>query len=615
MSRITGILSYNNESITSSVDEMLNLFGKADEGWERSITSSDEACFGWTGWSRPSIYKSDKIMVVMDGYIYNRSEFGEDSDAPLFAQLYERYGFTEAIRKINGDFAVALFDERKRMLFLARDRFGVKPLYYYSDPLRFAFASQPGALLKISDSDLKLNREFVALFAASHYRYFDNKPDRSPYEGVFQLPASSILTVKDGVVESSVYWTLSNLSDLGEKEDELAEEYRALLVDAVKLRVNSAKRPAFTLSGGMDSSSVLASAVHQTGRKQHAYSSVYSDKTYDESEEIRSMLDSTVSRWHPVNIGSPDVFDVVKKMVAAHHEPVATATWLSHFVLCEEASRDEFSALFGGLGGDELNAGEYEHFIYHFADLRAEGAEGDLKNEVEFWIKYHDHPIFRKNFSVVEDAFKRLVDLGSPGRCIPDRTRIERYTNLLNKEFFDLEDFEPEVENPFKSYLKNRTYQDLTRETIPCCLRAEDRQTVYFGLDNFVPFFDHRLVEFMFNVSGRLKFRDGVSKYLLRKAMKGILPEETRTRIKKTGWNAPAHVWFSSRSRQDLMDLVHSQKFKNRGIYNIGEVYRIIDEHNEIISTGRIADNHMMLLWQLVNLELWIQWTEDQFKR
>ncbi len=167
------------------------------------------------------------------------------------------------------------------------------------------------------------------------------------------------------------------------------------------------------------------------------------------------------------------------------------------------------------------------------------------------------------------------------------------------------------MDNPFKSYLKNRTFQDIYRETIPCCLRAEDRQTTAFGLANFLPFFDYRLVEFMFRIPGDLKIKNGITKHLLREAMRGILPEETRTRVKKTGWNAPAHLWFSGRGRELVLDLVHSRSFRERGIYNMAEVLRLVDEHERVVSSKVAEENHMMFLWQLVNLELWFQWIEN----
>ena len=143
-------------------------------------------------------------------------------------------------------------------------------------------------------------------------------------------PPSSVATWTRRLLDQ--YWQLTESPDLAGSAEELAEHYRALLFDAVKKRMARAVRPAFTLSGGMDSSSVLASAVKMTGRKQTAFSSVYSDKTYDETDEIRSMLEATVDHWHGVAIDNPDVFGLVNEMVRVHDEPVATATWLSHYV-------------------------------------------------------------------------------------------------------------------------------------------------------------------------------------------------------------------------------------------------------------------------------------------
>jgi asparagine synthase (glutamine-hydrolysing) len=402
------------------------------------------------------------------------------------------------------------------------------------------------------------------------------------------------------------YWTLEERGDLPSNEAELAARYRELLADAVRVRLEVAPRPAFTLSGGLDSSSVLSLAVHALGRKQHAYSSTYADSTFDETAEIHNMLDANVERWHPVAIGTPEVLPLVERMVRAHDEPVATATWLSHFLICEQAAREGFGALFGGLGGDELNAGEYEYFFFHFADLRAAGREDVLGGEIEAWARHHDHPIYRKNREAAEQGLARLADSKQPGACLPDRLRLERYAATLTPGFFDLHRYAPVMERPFRSYLKNRTWQDLFRETAPCCLRAEDRQCAAFGLEHFDPFMDERLLDLMFRVPGTLKIRDGVTKILLRDAMRGILPEETRTRVKKTGWNAPAHVWFSGRNASALHDLVASRAFRERGVYNVAEVERLVAEHEKIVASGETRENHMMFLWQLVNLETWL---------
>lgn len=611
MSRIAGVISeYPSERRAQLLMRMLQVYAETGLPYTATYENRDPAALGFYGEETTSFFSSPEVMVAVDGCIYNLADLHEaraEGDAGVIAGLYLRYGLTETLRKLNGDFSLALYDFRDSSLYLARDRFGVKPLYYCHRNEFLAFASRPRPLLTLPGVSSEPNQKFVALFAAGHYRYFDNDPEHSPYAAIDQLPAATVLCWKNGRLSRWTYWRLSEAPDLRGSDEELAEQYRDLLFDAVKNRVARAVRPAFTLSGGMDSSSVLASAVKMTGKKQVAFSSVYSDKTYDETDEIRSMLEATVAQWHGVQIDNPDVFRLVEQMVRAHDEPVATATWLSHYVLCQEVQARGFGSLFGGLGGDELNAGEYEYYLFHFADLRGAGKEDTLANEVRLWASYHDHPIYRKNFQVVEERFASQVDFSQPGRCLPDPVRFRRYFGALDPDYFALKAFTPIMEYPFHSYLKNRTYQDLTRETAPCCLRAEDRQTAAFGLGNFLPFFDHRLAEFMFRVPGVYKICDGVTKHLLRLAMKGTLPEETRTRIKKTGWNAPAHQWFAESCRAPLLDLIRSQAFRERGIYNPAVVETLLTEHLEIVSSGQLRENHMMFFWQLVNLELWLR--------
>jgi len=613
MSRIAGLFfTKPADGYDNLILKMLN--DSSFSGWKKDFAVLPPVAMGWVGWQSPRLGCFDDLLIVMDGFIYNWEELGGNSavDITIIKTLFNKYGFEETLQKINGDFAILLYDKNNNTLWVARDRFGIKPLFYTINNGMFAFASRLKALLSLPGVSKKVNRQFVALFAASHYRYFDNDPDKSPYMDISQLPAANYLRIGgDGNITCHQYWQLTDLPDFDDPEEILAERYKNLLFDAVSIRFKAAQGPAFTLSGGMDSSSILASAVQFSGQKQDAFSTIYEDKTFDESNEIRSMLENAVKEWHTIVIGVPDVFTIVRKMVDVNDEPVATATWLSHYLMCSEVNKDGFASIFGGLGGDELNAGEYEHFFYFFADLRAKGMEDHLMKEADMWIHYHNHPIFQKSVAFMEKELNRLVDFGQNGRCLPDRRRIEKYKNALNPDYFDLTKFDPVMDHPFMSYLKNRTYQDLTRETIPCCLRAEDRQTSAFRLNSFLPFFDHRLVEFMFRIPITLKYRDGVTKYLLRQAMKGVLAEETRTRVKKTGWNAPGHIWFVGEGAEKLRELVRSKSFCDRGIYNVPEVLRLIDEHEKIVLSGEVRENHMMFLWQLLNLEMWLSKMEN----
>jgi asparagine synthase (glutamine-hydrolysing) len=558
-----------------------------------------------------AVHAEERVVAVLDGAIYNRgdlsnSEMSGPPDVALLVSLYRQHGFEEALRRVNGDFAVALYDAARDELWLGRDRFGVKPLFYARGSDWLGFASRPRALLALPGISGAVRPRFLAVFAGSHYRTFDNEPGESPYQDVAQLPAAHLLRLRDGQVTVRPYWSLQEAPNFTDPPAILAERYRDLILDAVKIRLPGASRPVFTLSGGMDSSTVIASAAKVSGQRMPAASTIYKDPTYDESKDIETIVPDAVSTWHRVMVDEPDLVGTIDRMVAANDEPVATATWLSHYLLCEELAKLGYSTMFGGLGGDELNAGEYEYFFYMFADLAAAEDEEALRHETSKWIEHHDHPIFKKTFAVMRQGLERLVDLGVPGRCLPDRARLSRYQDTVNPELFDLAGYVPVMDHPFSSYLKNRRHQDIFRETSPCCLRAADRHATAFGMDVRWPFFDHRLAELMFRVSSRLQIRDGVTKHLLREATKGIVPEETRTRIKKTGWNAPAHLWFSGPGRELLLDIVGSQAFRERGIYNLSRVRQIIDAHDEIVRSGRAEDNHMMFLWQLLTLDRWL---------
>lgn len=556
------------------------------------------------------------LTVALDGRVFNRDETGGgpgQSDAELVAVLVERHGLAGAMRRLNADAAVAVWDAASRTLSLARDRWGLRPLYHAASGGVVGAASRTRPLLALPGMAVEPDPAYVVRMAGSHYRTFDNDPERSPFAGVDQVPAACAVTLRvapDGrVTARSVerYWTLTDEGVLPGAEAELAEAYRELLVDAVRRRLRVAPAPAFTLSGGMDSSSVLACAVRASGARQIAYSTVYADPTYDERHDIATILADCVSDWRPVEVDVPDVMAEVARQVALHDEPVATATWLAHRLLAGAAHARGTRSLLGGLGGDELNAGEFEYFPCLFADLLAAGERDAYDAEVAGWARHHDHPVFRKDAAVAARMVGRLADPARPGRVRPDRDRLLRYADAVLPGALDLHDWSPVMDHPFGTCLQNRTWQDLTRETMPCCLRAEDRNLAPLGMERFHPFLDHRLAELMFRVPGRMKVRDGVTKRLLREAMRGVLPESTRARVAKTGWNAPAHVWFSGANRAPLMDLVRSRSFRERGVYDLHAVTRILDEHEEIVASGAPRENHMMFLWQLVNLELWLR--------
>jgi asparagine synthase (glutamine-hydrolysing) len=563
-----------------------------------NLASTDQSCI----FSKSLGQK--RIGIAWDGIFWNKQT---EYPGVLISDQYANKGFPECLKNLQGDFALSLYDEFSSTLFLARDRLGVRPLYYVATSNWIAFSSQPLALTELPGVGREPDPIFLGLYAGCHYRTFDNDPHASPYKNIRQVPAGHWVRWCGGTLEVERYWGLSDEANLQGSEESLSKEYRKKILSAVQAGLKEAKKPGFLLSGGMDSSSVLSSAVSITGRKQKAYSATYSDAAYDETGEIRTILDSKVSHWTNVRVGEQSVFETIRQMVRIHEEPVATATWLSHFEVCRRASQNGIGTFFTGLGGDELNAGEYEHFIFFFADLHRLGKKSLLRKEIASWQRHHDHPIYRKHRTIAMDLIRRRTDSARQGSVRPDERLYLRYKRSVNRDVFDLTLFTPVLDRIFSDSLKNRSYQDIFRETAPCCLRAQDRNGWAFGLPHYNPFYDVELVEFMFRIPGTLKIRNGITKHLLRKAMKGILPESTRTRVRKTGWNAPAHLWFSGNNGNVLKEMVRSKAVRGSGIYRVSEVDRIIDEHNDIVSTGKQMENHMMFLWQLANLCIWLE--------
>ena len=559
-------------------------------------------------------------VLAWDGRLYNPEEFpappeGGSEAARVLAAIL-RLGPDAALARLNADFALALLDRRDGRLLLARDRFAIRPLYHARAGLAPAFASRPASLLVAPGIDLVLNRGALAIHAAGNYRFYDIDQAASPYADIGQVPAGHIVELHGGRISRRPY------AGFAERDDEfagpvetVAAEYRSLIEDAVARRLRRAGRPAFTLSGGLDSSTVVTLAARALGGPQAAFSSVHDGAEYDESDDIRDIIDTGAVDWHPIPVGADGLVELVDRLIALHDEPVPTATWLNHFRLAERARAEGFEALFGGLGGDEQHAGEYDYFIYHFADLLAAGDEAAHAAELAAWQRNHDHPVWRKTPERAALLRSELVDPAHPGRCLANTALNRRYAGLLAPDFFDLEEIRPEHPHAFSSYLKSHTVNELLRSTIPCCLRAGERNLAALGMADIHPFLDHRLFDFMLRVPGRWKIRDGMTKSFARTAYRGLLPEATRTRVVKTGWNAPIHEWFAGPLRDPLLDIIGSQRFRERGIYRPGGIEALVEEHRRIVESGKPQENHMMVLWQVLNVALWLDGLERRSGR
>ena len=561
----------------------------------------------WQG-NADQVASSGGLIVVLDGEIFNAADLCAAYGQPegidhrsLIMELYRRRG-PEGLAEINGDLALVLFDSRLTRLLLFRDRFGIRPLYYARVGHEFIFASEIKALQAHSGLKPEPDQATLFDFLATHYRYIHRDPGRTFYRGIRQVPQSHYLLLTPYSEHTRRYWDIVMDQDVAlaaprENRQRLLE----LVRDSVCRRLRPQPDMGFSVSSGMDSSSVCSLASTITNQPQDIYSVSYGFSEYDESQGIMPVVEKYGARWRNMVLGEPELLETIQQLVRLHDGPLCTVTWLSHYFMAQAAAQDGKKVIFSGLGGDECLAGEYEHFFFFFADLKHGGHENRLASEIEAWIRLHDHPVFRKTLSVVEDAFSRLVDWSTPGRVLPDLKRYGSYLGYFNPDFVQAWDSPIQMANPFKSYLANRCFQDLFFETTPPSLAADEKNVACFGLKSCFPFLDHRVVEFCFSLPGSVKYDQGVTKALMRQAVKGILPEANRTNTVKTGFNAPANSWLMGKEKDQVRELLNSVSFRERGWLKPGAAEQLFLAHE------RGEANHMMVLWQLISAELWMR--------
>ena len=494
--------------------------------------------------------------AAADGRIYNQAELTaalglrpKASATEICLALFAKHG-PEGLAHVNGDLALALYDAEKDRLFLFRDRFGIRPLYYAALGGGWAFASEVKALAAHPDFRPAPDPATLFDYLATHYRYVHRDPGRTFYQGVRQVPAGHFVALGGVTPEIRPYWRLAPDPEAAKlSEAEAQERLRELVSDSVARRLTPGLKPGFSVSSGMDSSSVASLAARITGRPLDLYSVSYGFSEYDEAAGIAPLAVKYASRWQNISLSEPDLLKEIARLVLLTDGPVCTVTWLSHHHLARRAAQDGQDLVFSGLGGDECLAGEYEHFLYFFADLKRLHLEHRLQEEVAAWIKLHDHPVFHKTPAVVQDVFRRLVNLDRPGLIHFDQKRYQNYLGFFEDDFVKAHDAPPPMPHPFDSYLTNRSFQDLFYETTPPSLRADEANVSAWGLESRFPFLDHRVVEFCFGLPGEIKYDRGVTKALMRRAMKGILPEANLTNTNKTGFNAPLGEWLKGRAR------------------------------------------------------------------
>ena len=279
--------------------------------------------------------------------------------------------------------------------------------------------------------------------------------------------------------------------------------------------------------------------------------------------------------------------------------PFATVSIYAYNYLFRKGVEAGYDLFFTGSGGDYMQRGNYPHYLYNLADLLKK-EDPNFNRELKFWIKNHSTKQFPKSKKIFLNQIKKLVNLNNQGQLIPEYLLFDR--SVINSKVAKNDNFlKSKIVKNYGTYSRSFMMQELQYFATPPGAEAEDTMGWLNKFDLCSPFFNKEVVEFAWTLSDNLNIKDGVNKVLYRKAFKKIVPSKIINRISKSGFNAPFDMWVRDELKEFVMDIFTSNSFKKRGIYNYNNFMKLVNEHQ------KSKNNHMMIIWQALNLELWLK--------
>ena len=569
--------------------------------------------------NQPIANEDGSVQVVLNGEIYNFPElrrelearghrFSTHADTEVIPHLYEDVGHRCAER-LNGMFAFALWDADRRELLLARDRFGKKPLYYAEIGRSLIFGSELKSLLEHPLCPTDLDRESLSRYLALEYV----PTPFAIFAGIRKLPGGHVLRWRDGRAAVERYWDLSFEPDSrvagARGDDEYAEELHALLRDAVRRRLMSDVPLGAFLSGGIDSSSVVAMMVEQMpARDVKTFSIGFTERSFDESGHARRVAEHFGTDHHEEIFTPRTMVDILPSVVDFLDEPFADPSILPTYVL-SRFTRESVTVALGGDGSDELLAGYPTFPADRVAGLYA--MPKFLHDRVV--VPLVDRlPVSTDDFSL-DFKLKRFLRGAVAPADVRHATWLGAFTPAEQVALLDRHPADPFAEQrrafvaaPARSRLDRLIYLYATTYLQDDILVKVDRASMASGLEVRAPFLDVELVNFLGRVPARLKLRRFDTKHLLKRAMGRSLPPGIAGRSKK-GFGIPIAAWLKGDLREALRDELSSARLGAQGIFDPAEVDRLVSEH----LAGR--RDHRKQLWTLFVFQLWHRrWVEER---
>ena len=541
----------------------------------------------------------DDCTVVFNGEIYNyvelRDELKKDgvlfrttSDTEVLLQAYLHYG-RDCVERFEGMWSFAIWDRRSKRLFLSRDRFSEKPLYYYQGEDGLYFSSEIKALKSLSGRQFEVNRRQLLRYIALGYKSLYKQPETF-FEEIREIPyATNMLIDADMRMSIERYWQ-PKVWPTPMPLEEAIERSKFHLFESVRIRLRSDVPLAFCLSGGVDSASLVSIAAKQFNCDLATFSIIESDERYNEYENIMATVRDVGCEHSLISIPQHEGIDSLRSLIKYHDVPVATTTYYVHSLLSKQISQNGYRVAFSGTAADELYTGYYDHFLLHLNELRGSVDYDDyLKDWQTNIARFVRNPILKdpdlyaKNPSYREHVFDNHVE----------------FRSWLNPEFAHSMDGDF-IESYFcNSLLRNRMLNELFHEATPVILHEDDLNSMFYSIENRSPYLDSRLFEFMFSVPPEYLVQNGYGKYLLRESVKGVLNDQVRLDRQKKGFNASINSLIDLKSKQVRDELLDSGN----------PVFELVqrDKVASLFDQDDLPNQYSKFLFSVINTELFLE--------
>jgi asparagine synthase (glutamine-hydrolysing) len=559
------------------------------------------------------IHNEDRtIWIVFNGEIYNFRElrhelaaaghvFYTTSDTEAIVHAYEEWG-TAAIPRLRGMFGLAIWDSRSRVLLVARDRIGIKPLHYAAVNGRLYFGSEIKSLLEAPDLPRDLDVD-----ALDHYLSFLYTPrDGSIFRSIRKLPPGHLLTWRDGQLTVQPYWQLPAGEGYPGSEESAVQDLRAVLSDAVRSHLVSDVPLGAFLSGGIDSSLVVGLMAQMSGARVKTFSIGFDEPEFDELDHARRVAHHFGTDHHEFVV-KPDAVSILDQLVSHFDEPFADASAIPTWYVSEMARR-HVTVVLSGDGGDELFGG-YDRYVPHPRVLAFDRySPRGLRRVAAMAAARLPHGARGRNFlrHVGRNAHGRYIDSirffaadEKPALLTADLVRL---LDRVDPEVRLARHFERYAQLSWPSQMMRFDAETYLPEDV---LTKVDRMSMAHSIESRVPLLDNEVISFALALPSSMKIRQGRRKHVLKEVAATLLPPEIVNR-RKQGFGVPLGVWFRGNLRELFADTLLSTVALQRGYFDPRFVRRLLEHH---LSGKR---DHTLRLWQLVIFERWHQHYVDR---